>query len=117
MRTSVVRDKSADSMDQIPPPPSESWQAELDELAERKRIVREMGGPERVARQHQGGRLTVRVRIDQILDVGSFLELGSIAGKATYDQTGKTMVDFMPANGVFGRGTIDGRPVVIFGDD
>ena len=27
------------------------------------------------------------------------------------------MTDFLPANGVFGRGTIDGRPVVIFGDD
>src|ERR1700743_1997737 len=117
MRTSVVRDKSADSMDQITPPPSESWQAELDELAERKRIVREMGGSERVARQHQGERLTVRERIDQCLDAGSFLEIGSIAGKASYDETGKTMTDFMPANGVFGRGTIEGRPVVIYGDD
>lgn len=104
-------------MDQITPPASASWQAELDELAERKRIARQMGGPQRIARQHAGGRLTVRERIDQCLDAGSFREIGSIAGKATYDETGKLMTDFVPANGVFGRGTIDRRPVVIYGDD
>src|ERR1700760_2144999 len=111
------QDKSEDRMDQISPPSADSWQAQLDELAERKRIVQQMGGPERVARQHAGGRLTVRERIDACLDAGSFLEIGSIAGKATYDAAGKVMTDFMPANGVFGRGTIEGRPVVIFGDD
>jgi len=104
-------------MDQITPPASASWQAELDELAERKRIARQMGGPERVARQHAGGRLTVRERIDQCVDAASFREVGSIAGKATYDETAKVMTDFVPANGVFGRATIDGRPVVIYGDD
>jgi acetyl-CoA carboxylase carboxyltransferase component len=103
-------------MDQISPPASAGWQAELDELAERKRIARQMGGAERVARQHAGGRLTVRERIDQLLDRGSFREVGSIAGKATYDESGQ-MTDFVPANGVFGRGLVDSRPVVIYGDD
>ncbi|MGE0415909.1 MAG: acyl-CoA carboxylase subunit beta [Acetobacteraceae bacterium] len=101
----------------LPSPPATGWQPELDELAERKRIAQQMGGAERIARQHASGRLTVRERIDHMLDPGSFLELGSIAGKAKYDPTQKTMVDFLPANGVFGRGTVDGRPVVIFGDD
>jgi acetyl-CoA carboxylase carboxyltransferase component len=96
---------------------AESWQAELDELAERQRIARRMGGAERIARQHEADRLTVRERIDLCLDAGSFQETGSIAGKATYDESGTVMTDFMPANGVFGRGTIDGRPVVIYGDD
>ena len=104
-------------MDQIMPPASDSWQAELDELAERKRVARQMGGPERIARQHAGGRLTVRERIDQFLDTNSFRELGSAAGKANYDETGKVMTDFVPANGVCSRGTIDGRPVVVYGDD
>jgi acetyl-CoA carboxylase carboxyltransferase component len=93
-----------------------SWQPELDELAERQRITREMGGNERIARQHAGGRLTVRERIDLMLDDNSFLEVGSIAGKATYNPDG-SMSEFLPANGVFGRGTVDGRPVVIYGDD
>jgi len=100
-----------------PPPPAIGWQPELDELALRQRRVREMGGAERVARQHAAGRLTVRERIDKLLDTDSFFEVGSIAGKATYDATQKHMTDFLPANGVFGRGQINGRPVVVFGDD
>jgi acetyl-CoA carboxylase carboxyltransferase component len=93
------------------------WEPELLELRERQRIARQMGGTERIARQHAAGKLTVRERIDAMLDPGTFLEIGSIAGKATYDTSQRTMIDFMPANGVFGRGTVDGRPVVIFGDD
>ncbi len=93
------------------------WEPELAELRERQRIAREMGGPERIKRQHDAGKLTVRERIDRLTDPGSFLEIGSIAGKATYDAGAKIMIDFMPANGVFGRATIDNRPVVVFGDD
>ena len=92
------------------------WQPELDELARRKTLAREMGGRERVARQHDAGRLTVRERIDRLLDPGSFLELGSIAGEARYDAFGR-VAEFTPGNGLFGRGLIDGRPVVVFGDD
>ena len=99
-------------MDQI-----DGWQPEILELRERQRIARQMSGPERIARQHAAGKLTVRERIDSILDPGTFLEIGSIAGKATYDASQRRMIDFMPANGVFGRGSVDGRPVVIFGDD
>ena len=64
----------------LPPEEEVGWQKELDELAERKRIAQEMGGKERVERQHAGGRLTVRERIDKVLDAGSFHELGSVAG-------------------------------------
>lgn len=92
------------------------WEPELDELRQRQALARELGGKERVARQHAGGRLTVRERIDQMLDPGSFKEIGSIAGKASYDDQGN-IVDFMPGNCVFGRGAVDGRPVVIAGDD
>ena len=79
-----------------------NWEPELAELRERQRIARAMGGPERIKRQHDAGKLTVRERIDRLTDAQSFLELGSIAGKATYDADSKHMTDFMPANGVFG---------------
>jgi acetyl-CoA carboxylase carboxyltransferase component len=92
------------------------WELELLELRERQALARELGGKDRVARQHAGGRLTVRERIDRILDEGTFREVGSIAGKATYDDAGN-IVDFMPGNCVFGRGLVDGRPVVVAGDD
>ena len=93
------------------------WEAELGELRARVALAKEMGGAERVARQHQGGRLTVRERIDRMLDAGSFHEIGAIAGKATYDADSRLITAFTPANCVFGRGTVDGRPVVIAGDD
>ena len=92
------------------------WEPELQELRARQALARQMGGPERVERQHKGGRLTVRERIDQMLDPGTFKEIGSIAGKGTYDAKGN-IIDFMPGNCVFGRGLVDGRPVVIAGDD
>jgi acetyl-CoA carboxylase carboxyltransferase component len=93
-----------------------SWQAELDELRKREALARAMGGPDKVARQHRGGRLTVRERIDKLLDPGSFRETGTIAGRAEYDENGE-LASFAPANCVFGRGTLDGRPVIVVGDD
>jgi ribosomal protein S9 len=87
-----------------------SWQPELDELARREELARRMGGAERVARQKAGGRLTVRERIDGMLDPGSFHEIGAIAGKAGYDGNNQ-LAAFSPANCVFGRGKVNGRPV------
>lgn len=92
------------------------WQSELDELERRRALARAMGGAERVERQHRAGRLTVRERIDRLLDEGSFEEIGSITGIATYDAAGR-IDDFLPANSVFGRGRLDARPVVVQGDD
>ncbi len=93
-----------------------SWQPELDELHRRQEMVRRMGGADKVKRQHDGGRLTVRERIDRLLDPGSFREWGSIAGKAEYDGR-NDLVELVASNSVTGRGTIDGRPVVVSGDD
>src|SRR5271169_5357370 len=93
------------------------WEPELAELRARIALAKEMGGADRVARQHAGGRLTVRERIERMLDPGSFHEIGATTGKATYDAESKQIVAFMPANCVFGRGTVDGRPVAIAGDD
>ena len=62
-----------------------SWQPEIDELRRREALARQMGGPEKIERQHDGGKLTVRERIDALLDPGSFHEIGALAGKAHYD--------------------------------
>ncbi|MBI4081154.1 MAG: methylmalonyl-CoA carboxyltransferase [Candidatus Lambdaproteobacteria bacterium] len=93
-----------------------SWQPEIEELRERERLGRMMGGPDKIKRQHAGGKLTVRERIDGLLDPGSFHEIGTLAGKAEYDADGK-LVGMTPANLVIGRGLIDGRRVVVSGDD
>lgn len=93
-----------------------SWQPELDELRARERMAREMGGADKVRRQHDGGRLTVRERIDRLIDQGSFHEVGAIAGKAEYDEAGN-LTKLTPSNCVMGRATIDNRPVIVLGDD
>lgn len=74
-----------------------------------------MGGPEKVERQHRAGRLTVRERVDLLLDEGSFHEVGALTGRAEYE--GTALTDFMPANFVMGRGRVEGQPVVVGGDD
>ena len=93
-----------------------SWQPELDELRAREAYAKQMGGADKVKRQHDGGRLTVRERIDGLLDAGSFHEVGAITGKASYDAD-NNLTGLQAANCVFGRGLIDGRPVVVCGDD
>ncbi len=93
-----------------------SWQPELDELRRREAMARALGGPDKVKRQHEGGRLTVRERIDALLDPDTFHEIGAIAGKATYTDDGD-LENLTPSNFVFGRGKIDGRPVIVAGDD
>ncbi|WP_316231241.1 acyl-CoA carboxylase subunit beta [Bradyrhizobium sp. SZCCHNR1051] len=93
-----------------------SWQPELEELARREAFAREMGGPDKVKRQHDQGRLTVRERIDGVVDPGSFHEIGAVSGIGEYDEQGE-LTHVTPANCVFGRGRIDGRTVVVVGDD
>ena len=93
-----------------------SWEPELEELRRREALAREMGGDERVARQHAAGRLTVRERIERLLDSGSFHESGALAGRADNDAEGD-LTGFLPANTVVGQGRIAGRRVAIQGDD
>ena len=61
-----------------------NWQPELDELRRREALAKEMGGADKVKRQHDGGRLTVRERIDGLADAGTFHEIGAIAVSYTH---------------------------------
>ncbi len=93
-----------------------SWQPELDEVRRREELARLMGGRANIERQHAAGRLTVRERIDRLLDPGSFHESGALAGQTKYDEQGN-LIAFTPSNFVAGTGRIDGRAVVVGGDD
>jgi len=93
-----------------------SWQRELDELRTRERMAREMGGADKVQRQHDGGRLTIRERIDGLIDPDTFHEVGAIAGRAEYDEANE-LTKLTPSNCVMGRAKVDGRPVIVLGDD
>lgn len=93
-----------------------SWKDEVEEITRRREMAKQMGGPESVARHHKAGKLTVRERIDQVLDNGSFREIGGLTGAAKYDEQGN-LVQFIPANIVIGTGRINQRRVVVSGED
>ncbi len=92
-----------------------SWEKEVEEIRRREQLARKMGGAETIKRQHDGGKLTVRERIERLLDPGSFHEYGALAGAPKYE--GPTLESIMPANFVGGTGRINGRRVAVGGDD
>src|SRR5436309_6750096 len=93
-----------------------SWGPELEELRRREALARELGGRERVERQHASGRLTVRERIERLFDPGTFHETGALAGSGSYGEDGE-LEAFTPANMVVGTGLIEGRRRVVQADD
>jgi acetyl-CoA carboxylase carboxyltransferase component len=92
-----------------------SWEPEVEELRRRRAMAQELGGAERVARQHADGKLTVRERIERLVDKGSFQEFGALTGAATY--AGGRLEAITPAPYVMGLARIDGRTVAIGGED
>jgi acetyl-CoA carboxylase carboxyltransferase component len=75
---------------------------QVEELAARKGRAAEMGGPERIAKQHARGKLTARERIALLFDGGAFDELGVLGKQPGVDS---------PADAVVcGFGKLDGRP-------
>ena len=93
-----------------------SWKLEVDEIARKRALARELGGADGVARQHNQGRQTVRERIEGLIDLNSFHELGAGAGASDYDDDGN-LEHFSPANFVVGFGAIGGQRCVVGGED
>lgn len=88
----------------------------FDELQDRTRQIEAMGGPKRVARQHQLGKWSARERIDYLLDEGTFEEIGAhVRHRGTLFGMDKADV---PADGVItGFGRIHDRLVYVFAQD
>ncbi len=88
----------------------------LRDLEERRRRTEEGGGPERLARQHEKGKLSARERLDLLLDAGSFVELDRFVEHRCTDFGLEERR--IPGDGVVtGYGTIDGRTVFVFSQD
>lgn len=85
----------------------------LQELAQREAQAQAMGGEAKIARQHAKGRLTARERINKLLDVDSFDELGLLAHSDLEAAASQTPADGKPV----GYGTIDQRTVFVSADD
>jgi len=93
-----------------------TWQDEIDELNHRRALADQMGGSEKVARQHGRGKMDARARIAALVDPGSFREIGKIAGRGSYDENGN-LAGFAASNFIFGRADVNGRPIVVSADD
>ena len=93
-----------------------TWAKELEELRQRESLAEQMGGADKVARQHGRGKMDARARLAALCDPGSFREIGKIAGKGHYDANGD-LAGLTPAPFLFGKATINGRPVVATADD
>src|SRR5690625_7374915 len=74
------------------------------------------GGPERIRRQHEKGKLTARERIEYLLDPGSFEEFDRFVTHRTTD-FGMGDRKIVGDGVVTGMGTIDGRIVYVFAQD
>ncbi|XVX20761.1 acyl-CoA carboxylase subunit beta [Actinomycetota bacterium] len=87
-----------------------------EELLEARGQVELGGGEKRIEKQHEGGKLTARERVDTLVDPDSFQEVGMFAKhQSTY--FGLDKVD-MPADGVVtGSASVMGRPVHIASQD
>jgi acetyl-CoA carboxylase carboxyltransferase component len=86
------------------------------ELEGKKEHFRGMGGPDKVARQHSLGKLTVRERIERLFDPGTFLETGLLGHQQS--QNPQMQGKFTPADGcVTGIGGIGGRRVCLVAYD
>ena len=84
-----------------------------DELTRRREDARAGGGPDRVAKIHDSGRLTGRERIERLIDPGSWYELGMLAEPELRRPDRITTGDGV----ITGLARLDGRAVAIIAVD
>ena len=89
---------------------------QFEELERRRAAAEAGGGPDRIRRQHEAGKMSARERLELLLDEGSFRELDRLVTHTCrhFDMEERTV----PGDGfVTGWGRIDGRQVFVFSHD
>jgi len=95
----------------------DEYSKQVGELHARRKKNLAMGGADRIAKQHERGKLTVRERIDLLFDKDTFVELGLLAHQQPV-RGGETDPDGTPADGVVtGHGEIEGRQAWVIAYD
>jgi methylmalonyl-CoA decarboxylase subunit alpha len=85
---------------------AEDWEETLEDLDRRRQHAWAMGGPERLAKHRDTGKLDARARVKRLLDPGTFRELGTLVG-------GEVAADGIVA----GSGCVNGSPVMVGAED
>ena len=97
-------------------PPAKPPPSPLERLDEMNARALAGGGPERIRKQHDAGKLTARERVEFLLDPGSFVEVGRLVTHACTDfEMDKQRV--LGDGVVTGHGLVDGRTVFVFAQD
>jgi acetyl-CoA carboxylase carboxyltransferase component len=93
-----------------------NWLERVEDLRNRRNTALEMGGPEKVKRQHNEGKLTARERMDLLFDRGTFTEYGILA--MSLNERLKMEKKKTPADAVIvGYGRINGRMTCAIAED
>src|SRR3954470_5753575 len=95
------------------PPTRHPITERLEQLAKLKEEARVPGSEAAVPRQHEGGKLTARVRIELLLDADSFVQLDMLARPRAHGfgiENNRPLTDGV----VPGWGTVNGRKVFVF---
>ncbi len=88
----------------------------INELYDKRREVELGGGDDKIAKQHEKGKLTARERIDLLVDEGTFVELNPFIEHRSRDFGLENKKG--PGDGVVtGYGKVNGRPVYLFSQD
>ena len=88
----------------------------LQFLEQRRGIILQGGGEKRINDQHKKGKQTARERLEQFLDPGSFVEVGTFVQDDLQDAS--TLDIPLPGEGVVtGYGMVDGRLIYVFAQD
>jgi len=72
-----------------------SWESEVKEIERRRYLAKQQGGEAGIAKQHARGRMTIRERIDVLLDGGSFREHGQATASPVYDENDQ-LIEYVP---------------------
>ncbi|MCQ5377259.1 MAG: acyl-CoA carboxylase subunit beta [Candidatus Methanomethylicia archaeon] len=95
---------------------SEQLSEKFKEVLDLREKAKLGGGTEAIEKQHKGGKLTARERIEKLVDKGSFVEVDQFVVHRCYDfdmEKKKALGDAV----VTGYATVDGRPVFIYSQD
>src|SRR6266853_1006917 len=88
----------------------------LDLLQQKRAEAALGGGAERIAAQHEKGKMTARERLDVLLDAGTFVELDRFVTHRSSD-FGLADEKYLGDGVVTGYGRIDGRLAYVFSQD
>ncbi len=83
-----------------------------DDLHARREKAKLGGGPEKIAKQHERGKLTARERLDLLVDDGTFVEIG-IHGRPHFSVKGMEGKEAAADGVITGWGEVDGRRLAI----